>query len=300
MRIGYPCINRSVGCLSSRTFRLKSYSEERLIATIKSNLECLMQTLEWNYEHDIFNFRITSDFVPLASHPICQYNWQNHFENELRSVGRYAMSKSMRISMHPGQYTLLNSLKESVVENSIKDLEYHVDVLDLMKMNSSAKIQIHVGGVYGDKDSAIKRFISTYENLDYRIRKRLVIENDERSYSLTDCVRINESTGIPVVYDTLHHEAKNNNESIQDAIEICSETWNREDGIPIIDYSSQEPNKRIGKHAESIDIMHFRQFLEESKPYDFDIMLEIKDKEASALHAVREAKNDSRFKSKPP
>lgn len=300
MRIGYPCINRSIGCLSSRTFRLKSYSEERLVSTVENNLDCLLKTLKWNYEHDILNFRITSDLVPLASHPICQYNWQDHFKDQLRNIGRYAINKSMRISMHPGQYTLLNSIKEEVIENSIKDLEYHTDVLDLMNMDSSAKIQIHVGGVYGDKKSAIRRFISTYEELNPKIKRRLVIENDEKSYSLSDCIQISQATKIPILYDTLHHEANNNGESIYDAIEMISGTWEKEDGIPLVDYSTQEPNQKMGKHSESIDRVHFRQFLIESKPYDFDIMLEIKDKETSALKAIALGKKDSRFQTNPP
>ena len=300
MRIGYPCINRSIGCLSSRTFRLKSYSEERLISTVENNLDCLLKTLNWNYEHDILSFRITSDLVPLASHPICQYNWQDHFKNQLSSIGRYAINKSMRISMHPGQYTLLNSIKEEVIENSIKDLEYHTDILDLMNMDSSAKIQIHVGGVYGDKKSAISRFISTYEDLNPRIKRRLVIENDEKSYSLSDCMQISQATKIPIVYDTLHHEANNNGESVYDSLEMVSGTWDKEDGIPLTDYSTQEVNQKVGKHSESIDRVHFRQFLLESKPFNFDIMLEIKDKEYSALIAVEEAQNDVRFQFKRP
>jgi UV DNA damage endonuclease len=259
-----------------------------------------MKTLEWNYDNDILNFRITSDLVPLASHPICQYDWQDHFKDNLRDIGRYAVSKSMRISMHPGQYTLLNSIKERVVDNSIKDLEYHVDVLDLMNMDSSAKIQIHVGGVYGDKKSAIKRFILNYDELDDRIKQRLVIENDERSYSLKDCIEISQDTKIPVIFDILHHDANSNNEPVQDTLEMVSETWEKEDGIPLVDYSTQQPKQKVGKHSESIDTTHFRHFLIESKPYDFDIMLEIKDKETSALIAVSEAKKDGRFRSNPP
>jgi UV DNA damage endonuclease len=198
MRIWYPCINRTIGCLSSRTFRLKSYSEERLVSTIENNLNCLLKTLKWNYEHDILSFRITSDLVLLASHPICQYNWQDHFKDQLRSIGRYAINRSMRISMHPGQYTLLNSMKEEVIENSIRDLEYHTDILDLMDMDSSAKIQIHAGGVYGDKKSAIRRFISSYAELDSRIKRRLVIENDEKSYSLSDCIKLAKLLRYPL------------------------------------------------------------------------------------------------------
>lgn len=300
MRIGYPCINRTVGCLSSRTFRLKSFSEDRLISTINSNLDCLMKILEWNLEYNILHFRITSDLVPFASHPINRLNWQHHFKSVFRKIGRFATKNSMRISMHPGQYTLLNSPKEIVHENSLKDLEYHTDVLDLMDLNNSSKIQIHVGGVYGDKNRAIKRFISRYERLDSRIKRRLVVENDERSYSVADCIKINEVTGVPIVLDSLHHETNNNHESITQAVQLCIDTWHRGDGVPIIDYSTQDPGQRPGKHAMSINLNRFKVFLEETKPYDFDIMLEIKDKETSALKAIEIGKKDNRFQIKLP
>jgi UV DNA damage endonuclease len=202
--------------------------------------------------------------------------------------------------MHPGQYTLLNSPKENVHQNSIKDLKYHADVLDLMGLNASAKIQIHVGGVYGDKETAISRFISKFEKLDQRIKKRIVVENDEKSFSIQDCIRISHSTGVPIVFDSLHHDANNNQESYHQAMKLCTETWHRKDGVPIVDYSSQEPNSKLGKHALSIDSKHFRFFLEETKPYDFDIMLEIKDKETSALKAISIGIKDDRFSKKLP
>jgi UV DNA damage endonuclease len=113
-----------------------------------------------------------------------------------------------------------------------------------------------------------------------------------------DCLSLNENAGIPVVLDTLHHEANNSGLEIKEAIELTSRTW-KDDGPPIVDYSSQAPNGKVGKHAETIDIVHFQRFLEQTNDYDFDLMLEIKDKETSAISAIDVVKSDSRFVTKP-
>jgi len=95
--------------------------------------------------------------------------------------------------------------------------------------------------------------------------------------------------------DIFHHSVLNKGESVKNILEKQSKTWNKDDGIPLVDYSSQKPNFRPGRHAETIDLKDFKRFLNESKPYDFDIMLEIKDKEISAIKAVKIAEHDKRF-----
>jgi UV DNA damage endonuclease len=287
MKIGYPCINNSIDCTANSTFRLRNYSEGNLKEKIKNNLSCLNKILEYNLKHNLLFFRISSDLIPFASHPICTFNWQNEYKNELKKIGEFIKKNNIRISMHPDQFVLINALNQAIVEKSIKELEYHCNVLDSMGLDSSAKIQIHVGGVYGDKKSAIERFITNYLTLPDMVKKRLTIENDERLYSLKDCLYINSKIGIPIIFDSFHHECFNNGEDIRKAIMLAKNTWKKKDGILMLDYSSQKSNSRIGSHTESINLKLFQKFILDTKGLDFDIMLEIKDKEKSALKAVK-------------
>jgi len=267
-----------------------------LIETVTNNLACLLEILQFNVRNKLLFFRITSDLVPFASHPICQFNWQEYFRQKLREIGDFIQSSGIRISMHPDQFTLINSVDRRVFDNSLRELMYHSQVLDLMALNTAAKIQIHVGGVYGDKEKSIKRFIERFHQLDDAMTRRLVIENDARNYNLQDCLEINMATGVPVLFDALHHDINSSGETIMKAFKLFTVTWQAKDGIPMVDYSSQQHHARKGKHAASIDVEHFNRFLAMTTPFDYDIMLEIKDKDKSGLKAVGIASADDRFK----
>jgi UV DNA damage endonuclease len=286
MKIGYPCINTSLPGTCSATFRLASFSAERLVQTVQNNLANLQQILAYNVVHDLRFFRMSSGLVPFASHPVNTFPWQEHFRDTWQQIGAYIKAHDFRISMHPDQFVVLNSPNPQIVENSIRELAYQCSVMDLMGLDATAKLQIHGGGVYGDKPAAIRRFIDTYATLPENIRARLVVENDDRSYSLQDCLVIHEETGIPILFDNFHHECLHNGEPMAEALQLAARTWQPHDGVMMMDYSSQAPGERKGKHTASITLELFREFLGHLQGLDVDIMLEIKDKEASALQAV--------------
>ena len=295
MRIGYPCINLTLKNQYSSTFRLKSYSEKRFNETVKNNLNHLLSVLNFNKKNNIYFFRISSDIIPFASHPVCGINWSNTFKEKLKEIGDFIIKNNIRVSMHPDQFVILNSKSEDIVKNSIRELQYHCKLLDSMRLPTSAKIQIHGGGVYGDKEKAKKVFSNNFNKLlEESLKRRLVIENDDRSYSLQDCLDINSETGIPIVFDTFHHECLNNGETFQQSLSSFIESWKyTTDGNPILDYSSQSIGERKGKHAKTLNKNHFIYMYDEFKntikenQVDLDIMLEIKDKEKSALLALK-------------
>jgi len=292
MKIGYPCVNNSIDCTPNRTFRLRSYSPERLIETVEENLACLRKTLAFNLERGFLFFRIGSQLVPFASHPVCTFDWQNYFADQFCQLGEWIKAHNMRISMHPDQFVLLNALDKNIVKNSVAELAYHCQVLDLLGLDCTAKVQIHLGGVYGDRGAAKERFVAVYRQLPDFVRARLAIENDDHRFDLVDCFEVHEKTGIPVIFDSFHHECMSRGEAVQDALALATKTWADEDGVPITDYSSQKEDGRKGSHTHSIDLMHFRAYLRATQGIDFDIMLEIKDKEISAMQALMVAQQE--------
>ncbi|MEW6555681.1 MAG: UV DNA damage repair endonuclease UvsE [Actinomycetota bacterium] len=286
MRIGYACINLSLDCRSSRTFRLKSYSAENMERTVGGNLSCLREQLAYNLEHGIAYFRISSDLVPFASHPVCDFPWQRAFRRQFGEIGAYVVEHGMRVTMHPDQFILINSPDTGIHERSVAELVYHARVLDLMGLDGTHKVQVHVGGVYGDKEAGIARFADRYRGLPAAVRRRLVVENDERSYGLADCLEVSALTGVPVVFDTLHHAANNRGEKLRPALVAAGSTWRQEDGVPMVDYSSQKKGARTGAHAYALDADDFHRFLRAARGLDRDVMLEVKNKERSALEAL--------------
>jgi len=295
VKIGYPCINHSVACRGNRTFRLASYSEENIISTVRRNLACLRTILEYNAAHGILFFRITSDLVPFASHPVCVFDWKEYFLPEFKAIGEIIRMYEMRISMHPDQFVLINALDPDIVQRSVQELEYHASVLDLMGLNNSAKIQIHIGGVYGNRSGSLGRFIKQYGNLPPSVQRRLVIENDDRNFTVKDCISVSDQTGIPVLFDIFHHELNGAGDPIDEVLSSVAPSWKKNDGIPMVDYSSQEPGGRRGNHAARLDPNHFKAFLDRSRPFDFDVMLEIKEKERAANRALEIGRNDERI-----
>ena len=300
MRIGYPCVNETLDCTSTSTFRLASYTDERLELTVANNLRCLLRILEWNVAHGLLFFRIGSGVVPFGSHPINTFPWQTRFAAEFRAIGDYVKAHNLRISFHPDQFVVLNSPDAGIVERSIQELVYQGSMLDLMGLDSTHKLQIHVGGLYNDRELAISRFIATYRRLPAAVRARLVIENDDRLFSLQDCLRVHAAVGIPVLFDNFHHECLNHGEPMPEALRLAAATWHpQRDGVMMMDYSSQAPGERKGKHTPTLEDDLFTGFLHDLGDLEADIMLEIKDKEASAHRACAALRGAGRLPAGP-
>ena len=298
MKIGYPCQNRTLApaVSTSRTFRLASWSPVRFRETVAQNLEGLRQILECNVTQGIGFFRISSDIIPFASHPVCNVCWWEEFREEFAAAGRIVREAGLRITMHPDQFALINSPHPEIVERSIAELLYHARILDAMELDGAARIQIHVGGVYGDRAAALRRFEANWRRLPEPARRRLTVENDDRLYPVADCLLLHQALGVPVLLDFFHHQLLNRGEAEAAALAAAAGTWDAAaSGLPLTDYSTQKPGGRTGAHAETLDAADFADFLRRTRPVDFDIMLEIKDKEISARRAIDLAAGDPRL-----
>ena len=202
--------------------------------------------------------------------------------------------------MHPDQFVILNSPNMEIVKSGLREINYQTCFLKAMNLDNSAKIQIHVGGIYNDKISSSDRFIKNYNTLlTDDVKSRLVIENDDFRFSLNDCLKIHEKTNAPVLLDVFHHECMNDGQTINNAMVSTCNTWKRKkDGVMMIDYSSQEPNSRKGKHASTLDEIKFKNFISSTIDFSYDLMLEIKDKERSASRSLQILDQISNFSSK--
>lgn len=287
MRIGYASQTVGIPSIKYKTTRLNNVTEEKLLELIRHNLKTLDRIMDYNIKNRIPMFRISSDIIPFGSHSINTLKWWEIFEAELSNIGEKAMKHNIRLSMHPGQYTVLNSPNPEVVEKAVADLWYHARFLDALGMDGSHKIILHIGGVYGDKKAASQRFVQNYKRLDPRIQKRLVIENDDRQYTISDVLAISEEAQIPVVFDNLHH-ACNPDHTLGEMewLMAARKTWMEADGLQKIHYSQQDPDKRLGAHSHTIDLALFDQFYQELPTKQLDIMFEVKDKNLSAIKGL--------------
>ncbi|WP_130807271.1 UV DNA damage repair endonuclease UvsE [Senegalia massiliensis] len=279
IKIGYACINKSINRVNFKTCRLKNASQQRLKELIKYNLESLEEILNYNKEKNINMYRISSDIIPFASHDVNNIDWELEFKTELNSIKSIINNNNFRVSMHPGQYTVLNSKNQDVVLKSVKELNYHAKFLDAITDDFTHKIVLHIGGVYGDKRKAIIRFIENFNLLSTSVKKRLIIENDDKNYTIEEVIYISEKLKIPIVFDNLHNEI-NGNYNIFELFKKIYYSWKNEDGIPKFHYSQQAPYKRIGSHTQTIEPFSFLKYINKFN-YDIDIMLEVKDKNLS-------------------
>ncbi|EJO5346112.1 UV DNA damage repair endonuclease UvsE [Clostridium botulinum] len=297
MRIGYACIPMTIDAKTTRGFILNNFSYEKFYETCKLNLQDLYTILNYNISKDIYMFRISSNIIPFGSHTINNIKWWNLFKEDFYECHKLIKKNNIRISMHPGQYTVLNSPSEDVVRKSISDIEYHTKFLDCLEVDYSNKIIIHLGGVYNNKLDALKRFENNFKLLSDSAKKRLILENDEKNYSIKDILSICNSIHVPSVFDNLHHRVKMN-KNFDDLTEIkeilvkVKETWTKKDGNIKVHYSNQNPYKRPGAHSQYIFLDEFLKYYSILKEFNADVMLEVKDKEISAIKCINSLKSN--------
>ena len=291
--LGYACINMTLGekKISTNRSMIKKTFMERGIPYASElallNVKDLETIIKWNVEHDIKFFRMSSDIFPWASeYDILSLPNIKEISQILERIGNFAKENGVRLTAHPGPFNVLCSPNPSVVQNTIKDLENHAKVFDLVGLTKTPynKINIHCNGAYGNKQESMERFCSNFKLLSHSVQSRLTVENDDKAsmYSVKDLMFIHETIGIPIVFDYHHHQFCTGDISEREALELAILTW--PDGItPIVHYSSSK-QKETGNAKEKPQA-HSDYILEEINQYGYevDIMLECKAKELALL-----------------
>jgi UV DNA damage endonuclease len=296
MNLGYACINMSMGkkvttnrAMVKRTFEAKGldYVSELALANAKD----IIKILEWNRMNGIKLFRLSSTIVPWGDHlDLTQLKDYTEIKSELKKAGDFAKFWGMRVNSHPGPFVVLTSPNELVVKNAIADLELHGKIFDMMGLSKTNynNINIHCNGVYGDKQSAMDRFIQNFQRLSLSVQKRLTVENDDKGsmYSVKDLMYIHKNTGIPIVFDYHHHQFCTGGLTEEEAVKLAATTW--PDGIKQeVHYSESkalhEKNPKEKPQAHSVYI----NALPNTYGLDLDIMVEAKGKELAILPFIQ-------------
>jgi UV DNA damage endonuclease len=273
---------------------------------LRVSLQYLGAIISYLADTQITMYRLSSDLAPYVTHPdLPQFHGQiAECADELAAIGARARALDLRLSFHPSQFILLNSPDAAIVEKSVADLAAQAHILDLMGLGPEAVVVTHVGGVYGDLMSGRERWVSAYERLPEHIRRRLVLENDDVRYSVADILWINERTGVPLVFDNLHHWCNDRDRIDQAAaLAACLRTWPA--GVrPKIHFSSPRTELRLverlstktGKaeqvqappiwsgHADYLNPFEFITLMRGAAGLPpFDVMLECKQKDRALL-----------------
>ena len=299
MRLGFAVKVLGAGGLPSHDTR--RWQSEPSLGVSLEHLTAILGYLE---DHDIRFYRMATGLAPYASHPeLTQFRDQpQRFAAELAAVGARARELGVRLTSHPGQYTVLNSEDPEVRRLAAIELEVQAELMDGMGLGPESVVILHVGGAAGGVDAALDRFEEGFATLSDAAQQRLVIENDDRTFALVDVLRLSERIGRPVAWDILHHHC-NDPERIPDreALERALATWPA--GVkPKIHYSTpktaiEERKRKVGRrverslvlpqlraHADMIDPIGFEQFsCDTAAGLDFDVMLEAKGKDLALL-----------------
>ena len=285
MSIGYGCLNIGTPNTNIRSVMQRNATPEKLTEVTAHNLEALEKMVDYNIANDIRLYRISSDLIPFGSSPVNALDWPEIHKEAFERVGAKIRKSGMRVSLHPGQYTVLNSPTEDVVARAIADLIYHDKILAALGTDTINKIVMHIGGIYGDKEAALDCFTENFQKLPASVQNRLIIENDDRLYNIDDVLTLAHRLQIPAVYDNLHHAINPPAAGGADPYWIAEakKTWKEADGNQKIHYSHQAPGKRPGAHTDTIDLETFLTFHDQLEDKQIDIMLEVKDKNLSAI-----------------
>ena len=252
---------------------------------IIKNLEDLLIMIQWNEDNGIKVFRLSSELFVHKTNPRVEDYTFDFAIPLLKKIGALARSFNQRLTFHPGQFNVLASINPKALEHTINDLEYHADVLDLLGMDKHSVMVIHGGGTYGDIEATKQRWCENYKKLPDKIKRRLVLENCERNFSIIDCLDVSKKCGVPIVFDTHHFDCYTRlhpDESFETAeyyIPLILKTW--KDIKPKF-HVSEQGDGRVGKHSDYIEILpEYLLEIPERYGVNIDIMIEAKMKELS-------------------
>ncbi len=293
IQLGLCCLNSILRDMKPPIFA----SRKMIIRTIKENgidilkekiiqnLKDVLVMMDWNELNGIKVFRLSSELFPHKSNSKVEDYSFDFALDLLKQIGNKSKQYNQRLTFHPGQYNVVGSPDEKSFNQTIRDLKYHADVLDLMGVDNNSVMVVHGGGVYGNKSATLERWCKQFKLLPSNVQKRLVLENCEKCFSIEDCLYVSSKIDIPVVFDTHHYECycilhpdekfKAPEYYMQDILN----SWKKR-GIKPKFHVSEQGSGRTGHHSDFIEVIP-SYLLEIPQKYqtNIDIMIEAKKKE---------------------
>lgn len=260
-----------------------------------ANARDVIKMLRWNHKYGIKFLRLSSEMFPFASHEEYGYKLAPFASETLAEVGKVVAELGHRVTTHPGQFTQLGSPRKSVIDNALRDLSFHDEMLSLLKLpeqaNRDAVMILHLGGVFGDKAATLDRFRENYKALPQSVKNRLVLENDDVSWSVHELLPVCEELNIPMVLDYHHHNIIFDKEQVREGTkDICDlyprikATWDKKNIKQKMHYSEPTPAAITGtqrrKHNPRVATLP-------PCADDMDLMIEAKDKEQAVFELMK-------------
>jgi len=301
IQLGLCCLNTTMrekkpSVFSSRKMIIKSIEEkgiDKLKEKIIQNLKDTLELIEYNELNGIKVFRLSSELFPHKSNPRVENYSFDFAKSLLIEIGDKARKYNQRITFHPGQYNVVGTPDLKCFQQTINDLSYHCEVLDLMNMNQDSIMVVHGGGIYGDKELTKERWCKQFYELPDNVRKRLVLENCERCFSIQDCLDIADKINIPVVFDT-HHYSCYKMLHLNEKLELPEyyipkilDTWTKRNIKPKF-HVSEQGRGRCGHHSDYInEIPEYLLRIPDIYNINIDIMIEAKKKELAIFNLYK-------------
>ena len=292
MRLGYACINSTLAedkivvnrSMVKRTFIEKglTYASELALR----NVTDLEKIIDWNIAHRMLLYRMSSDMFPwMSEYELRALPDYSLIKTRLAAIGLKVRTHGLRLTFHPGPFNVLASPDAGVVRKTVKELRQHGEIMDLLELPRSpfSKINIHIGGAYGDRSAALRRFISNVSMLPPEVFTRLTVENDDKAnmFSVTDLLAVHDAKGIPIVFDYHHHTFRTGDLTREEAMMLAYDTWPKE-VTPIVHISS---SRKKFEDSSASDTSHADFIYEPINRYgmNVDVMIEAKAKEQAAM-----------------
>lgn len=290
IRLGYVAISKTLDITTSKTITYTNYEKEKDInkidTIIKENLNNLEKVIDYNITNNIHFYRLTSKLIPLATKEDVIFDYIEKYKKYYDRIAKKIKESNMRVDLHPDQFCVLNSTNKDVIKNTFNILEYHYEILNQLNVKNKIII-LHIGSSVLGKVNSIKRFINNFNKLDDKIKKCIVIENDDKVYNVKDCLELSKEINVPIVLD-YHHHICNGGFDIKEYLIDIFNTWNI---TPKIHFSSpkNKTKKDFRTHHDYIDINDFIKFLDIIKDIniDLDIMIEAKEKDEALFRLTR-------------